>query len=87
MSYRVHTPTIASLPFDGGYFILDDREGTSWVETKEELARYIAERSPEAGFVPLGTIIKKVLATIGVKRDCLPCAERQAKLDRLIRKG
>lgn len=55
----------------------------------QEVARYIRANSKSEGHLPLGTMvhdaIHKVGEMVGKKpADCLPCAEREALLNRLV---
>lgn len=55
------------------------------VETKSELAQWVADHSARPSHVPVGDWIHKVTSWLGIKR-CAPCAERQAKLNNWLKR-
>lgn len=82
--FDAHTLVIDDPP---GVLVDDDREEEPrWFESREAAARYLASRQANPDYLPLGTLAKRVLERFGLKKDCLPCARRQAKLDRLVRR-
>jgi hypothetical protein len=86
---RQHTAHVRSVPAQmGGFLVVDDREatGAKWVKDELELAVFVHEHSQDEEYVPIGTGIHRLLVKMGVKKPCLPCAERQAWLDRLVKR-
>lgn len=85
---RQHTAHIYSTPMgDGSYYIENTQTGEHFTSRDvESIARYIRSYSQSPDHYPLGTFVHSALEKVGITRDCLPCAERQAYLDRLIRR-
>lgn len=72
---------------ENGEFILEDtRDGEQYeAASTSELAQLIADLSATDTHVPVGDAIHKVTSFFGIKR-CGKCAERQARLNRMIRR-
>lgn len=86
---RVHTPHIRSVVAPNGViWVEDDRKDPPVFTLKNELelARYVHQHSSDDGFYAIGDLVHKAFETVGIKKPCLPCAERQARLNRLLRK-
>jgi hypothetical protein len=86
-----HTAHITSRgPLSGGQFSVSDdrvRGGQPFiVEDELHLAAYIHQHSSEPDFYPLGDLVHGTLQKLGIKKPCLPCAHRQAKLNRLLKR-
>jgi hypothetical protein len=84
------TPNIEVIEIDNGFLLFDDRgrpeDMPFWFGTREEVARYVSKHSTEAEFYAVGDWVKRALNKLGIDRPCLPCAKRQAKLNRTFRR-
>lgn len=76
--------SLTKLP-DGRIYLRDAKRDIEGARTPMQAAEYIREHSKSPDHVPLGTALHGALKWLGF-RGCLPCAERQAKLDRAIRR-
>jgi predicted ArsR family transcriptional regulator len=91
---RQHSKHIFSTLAPGGCY---DVENTSNGEkfrscNPAEVARYIRAHSRSEGHYALGTVVHNAIDRVGAAigrrpPDCLPCAEREAALNRLIPKS
>lgn len=81
-----HTPTISSVRLaDGTYRVHDSARDRTFRMTKHALADYIRKHARSEQHVPLGDYIHSVFSAAGVT-GCLSCAERQAKMNRVLRR-
>lgn len=79
-----HTPDIESVEIaDGRYLVHNRATGTSATMTRMQLADYIRRHAQSPEHVPIGDYLHEGLKRIGFT-GCLPCAERQAALNRLV---
>lgn len=60
-------------------------EGVHIVVGYENYIQLLADMSASGRYLPVGDAVHSALDFLGFER-CLPCAERQAKLNRLIKK-
>lgn len=82
------TPHIEVIDIGDGFLLFDDRaraqDMPKWLATKEDVAQYVSEHSTEDEFYAVGDWLKGVLSKLGIDKPCLPCAQRQAKLNRVF---
>lgn len=88
---RRHTRHIQSIgPLsDGQIWVRDDRFNDNQpfpVGDELHLAAYIHQHSTDADYYPLGDVVHKALERVGFVKPCLPCAERQARMNRWLRR-
>lgn len=62
-----------------------DPDSAVIVENRDELAQWIANNSANPDHLPIGDLVHKVAEILGFKR-CTPCAERQARLNRWLKR-
>lgn len=68
------------------YFrVMGDPSSEVIIESKSEMAQWVADHSARPTHVPLGDWVHKVTSLLGFKR-CEPCAERQAKLNAWLKR-
>lgn len=81
-----HTPDISSIELEGRrYDVTNTATGLRRVMSRHELADYIRAHARSPEHVPLGDYLHSGLQKVGFT-GCLPCAERQAALNRLVRR-
>jgi len=86
---RKHTTHIQSVVLPSGVVWVKDDRRTPPVFTLEselELACYVHQNSTDEEYVPLGDMLHGLFEKLGVRKPCLPCAERQAWLNQLLKK-
>lgn len=82
-----HTPTISSVALvSGRYLVTDERTGLVKEMTRHQLADYVRANARSPEHIPLGDYLHEGLKRVGFS-GCLSCAERQAKLNRMVRRG
>jgi hypothetical protein len=74
--------SITELP-DGRYFVFNGVTGDQHRFTEPTLIDYLQRHVTSPNHVPLGDYLHKFLKGLGIK-GCLPCAERQARLNRVL---
>lgn len=81
-----HTPDIWSRQLESGlYEVHDERKRTVYRMSRHQLADYIRKHARSEEHVPIGDYLHEGLRRVGFT-GCLPCAERQAKLNRMVRR-
>jgi len=83
---RQHTKNIYSVHLGGNrYFVENTKTGEAFeTEDVQALARYIRDDAKSEEHIPIGTAIHSLFAALGAG-DCVPCAEREGFLNRLVR--
>lgn len=70
----------------GIWHVANHETGERFDMTKDELARFLSANVSSSRHVPLGDYVARGTKALGIE-TCLPCAERQAWLNRLIPNG
>lgn len=70
---------------DGRFLVKDHARGLERMMTKVQLGDYLADHCTSPEHVPIGDYVHKLLSGLGLS-GCLSCAERQAWLNRRVKK-
>jgi hypothetical protein len=85
MQRHPHAPHIIFRAVPGGFEVWDERTGArATTPSMAGVQQFAADHSRVSTHVPLGDAVHKLAAGLGFER-CTPCAERQARMNRLIR--